>query len=143
MKIDSAGILFVCGSKCLLTHSTNSKRIGSWMPPKGALENGETPELAAIRETQEEIGWRVKGVDLKDYFDVLYTKSNRVYKTVRVFVVQIENEDPDKNGPSLSKSGPLQLEEVDEVRWFNLQEIEVYALPRYVEGCQRAIKNLK
>lgn len=136
-QIDSAGILFVCSNKCLLAHSTNSKRVGSWMPPKGHLEPGESPELAAIREVREEIGWTVKGIDLKDYFDVEYKdRSGRVYKLVRIFVVQIENEDPDKNGPSLSKTGTLQLDEVDETRWFNREEVRVYALPRYVEGCE-------
>lgn len=134
-KIDSAGILFVCGDKCLLAHSTNSRRVGSWMPPKGHLELGESPEQAAIRETEEEIGWRIRGAFLKDYFDVFYTdKSGKLYKTVRVFVVKIENEDPNKNGPMLLQTKGLQAEEVDEIRWFKSSEIETFALHRYVEG---------
>ena len=140
MKIDSAGILFVCGEKCLLAHSTNSRRLGSWMPPKGHLELDESPEMAAIRETEEEIGWLVRGTDLNEYFDVFYTdRANRLYKTVRVFVLRIENEDPNKNGPKLKSTKQLQKEEVDQIKWVHKDEVETYALPRYVESIKKVI----
>lgn len=31
-------------------------RLGKWDLPKGKLENGETPEAAALREVEEECG---------------------------------------------------------------------------------------
>ena len=137
-KIDSAGILFVCNDECLLAHSTNSRRVGSWMPPKGHLENDESPEQAAIRETEEEIGWRVRGAFLKDFFDVFYTDRNgKLYKTVRVYVVRIEDKDPDNNGPLLLKTKDLQKEEVDEIRWCTRVDVEKLALPRYVDGIKK------
>jgi 8-oxo-dGTP pyrophosphatase MutT (NUDIX family) len=137
-KIDSAGVLFVCNGRCLLAHSTNSRRVGSWMPPKGHLEFGESPEQAAIRETEEEIGWRIRGAFLKDYFDVFYTdKSGKLYKTVRIFVVKIENEDPNKNGPMLIKTSDLQKEEVDEIRWIDAKDVKTFALHRYVDGISK------
>lgn len=133
MKIDSAGILFVCGKRCLLAHSTSARRIGSWMPPKGHVELGESIEQAAIREVEEEIGWSIKGAFLKDYFDVHYDdRKGKIYKTVRIFVVRIENEDPDKNGPHLKRIGELQTDEVDEIRWCTSDEVRTLALPRYV-----------
>jgi 8-oxo-dGTP pyrophosphatase MutT (NUDIX family) len=131
--IDSAGILFVCGNKCLLAHSTSARRLGSWMPPKGHIEQGESVEQAAIREVEEEIGWRIRGAFLKDYFDVHYDdRKGKIYKTVRIFVVKIENEDPTQNGPMLQRIGELQREEVDEIRWCNADEVKTLALPRYV-----------
>ena len=137
-KIDSAGILFVCGNECLLAHSTNSRRVGSWMPPKGHLEFGESPEQAAIRETEEEIGWRVRGAFLKDFFDVFYTdRSGKLYKTVRVYVVRIEDKDPDNNGPLLLKTKDLQKEEVDEIRWCTAVDVDRLALHRYVSGIKQ------
>ena len=140
--IDSAGVLFVCGDECLLAHSTNSRKVGSWMPPKGHLEFGESPEQAAIRETEEEIGWRLRGAFLKDYFDVFYTdKSGKLYKVVRVFVVRIEDKNPDKNGPMLSKVAGLQKEEVDEIRWCDLVDVERLALHRYVPGILNQLKS--
>jgi 8-oxo-dGTP pyrophosphatase MutT (NUDIX family) len=134
MKIDSAGILFICGTKCLLAHSTSSRRVGSWMPPKGHLEPGESIEQAAIREVEEEIGWSVRGAFLKDFFDVPYIdQSGKLHKTVRIYVVRIENEDPEKNGPMLRRTGDLQREEVDQIRWCNIEDVKLLALPRYVD----------
>ena len=138
--IQSAGILFVHGNRCLLAHSTSSRRIGSWMPPKGQVEPGESLEVAAIRETEEEIGWKVTHVDGSRYFDVPYVdRKGRTYKTVRCFVLEIESEDPDKCGPHLKKVRGLQVEEVDEIRWFNAKEVEVYALPKWT---QLILKNI-
>jgi 8-oxo-dGTP pyrophosphatase MutT (NUDIX family) len=135
MKIDSAGILFVCRDRCLLAHSTSARRFASWMPPKGHLEDGESIEQAAIREVKEEIGWEVKGAFLNDSFDILYNdRKGKIYKTVRIFVVRIENQDPDKNGPFLRRIGDLQREEVDEIRWCNSEEVAKLALPRYTEA---------
>lgn len=39
-----------------------SFRSGNWSIPGGAVDRGETPEKAAIRETLEEVGVRVKNV---------------------------------------------------------------------------------
>ena len=142
--IDSAGILFICNERCLLAHSTNSRSIGSWMPPKGHIEPGESIEKTAIREVEEEIGWSIRGAFLKDYFDVFYTdRKGNLYKTVRIYTVQIENEDPDKNGPMLKRIGGLQKEEVDAIRWYTHDEVAKMALPRYVDGIQKALKNIK
>jgi len=139
--VDSAGILFICGDRCLLAHSTNSKWTGSWMPPKGHVEFGESIEQAAIREVEEEIGWQIKSVFLKDSFDVKYIDSKgKLYKLVRIFVVRIENEDPNKNGPMLKQVGTLQMEEVDRIQWFTKTEIKTKALSRYVEGITTAMK---
>jgi len=141
MKIDSSGILFVCGEKCLLAHTTSARRLSSWMPPKGHLEEGESIEQAAIREVAEEIGWSIRGAFLKDFFDVEYTdRKGKLYKTVRIFVVRIENEDPDKNGPMLMRIGDLQREEVDQIRWCNVDEVVELALPRYVEHILKTLK---
>jgi 8-oxo-dGTP pyrophosphatase MutT (NUDIX family) len=35
-----------------------------WEVPAGGVESGETPAQAAIRETEEETGWRPDGVEL-------------------------------------------------------------------------------
>ena len=132
--ITSAGILFVCGERCLLAHSTNSRWINSWMPPKGHVEPGESIEQAAIREVEEEIGWSIRGAFLKDYFDVHYTDSRgRVYKTVRCYVVKIENEDPTENGPMLKSIGGLQKEEVDRIEWCTRDEVRKKALYRWID----------
>lgn len=45
----------------LLNHS----KLGKWLPPGGHIEEDETPDEAAIRETLEETGWKVE--ILEDY----------------------------------------------------------------------------
>jgi hypothetical protein len=52
--LQAAGILFVdeTGRILLCQRADN----GAWAPPGGKLEQGETPEQAAVRECQEELG---------------------------------------------------------------------------------------
>ena len=140
-KVDSSGILFVCNGKCLLAHSTNSRWNNSWMPPKGHVEDGESIEAAAIREVEEEIGWKLRGVFLKDYFDVKYIdKKGKLYKLVRCFVVRIENEDPSKNGPMIKVIGSLQKSEVDRIEWFDSEAVKTKALYRCIEPITEILK---
>jgi len=142
--VKGAGILFICNNRCLLAHSTNARRTGSWMPPKGHVEPGESLEQTAIREVEEEIGWRLRGVFLKDFFDIDYTDNRGVvYKRVRIFVVRIENEDPNKNGPMLIKIGELQKSEVDEIRWCDENDVKSLILPRYKDEVIGYLKNIK
>ncbi len=130
--IHSAGILFTCKGRCLLAHSTNSRRIGSWMPPKGQVEEGESLEVTAIREVEEEIGWRITHIDPSHFFDVPYIdQKGRTYKTVRCYVMELESENPEMCGPHLKRVSELQREEVDEIRWFNEEEVKIYALPKW------------
>jgi 8-oxo-dGTP pyrophosphatase MutT (NUDIX family) len=49
----SAGGLVVAGERILLISTQNGKR---WQLPKGHIEDGETPEEAAVREVREETG---------------------------------------------------------------------------------------
>jgi hypothetical protein len=79
-----------------------------------------------------------------NFFDVQYTdRKGKLYKTVRIFVVRIENENPDDNGPMLKRIGDLQKEEVDTIKWFNHDEVATMALPRYVNAIQSVLKNNK
>ena len=56
--IEAAGILLKSGNSILLIkRSADSDMPGTWCFPGGKIEEGETPLDAAIRETQEEIGF--------------------------------------------------------------------------------------
>ncbi|MBP6898862.1 MAG: NUDIX domain-containing protein [Burkholderiaceae bacterium] len=67
MKALSCGILVLHGEgergELLLCHVTGAWH---WDIPKGGVERGETPQAAALRETQEECGLDLSGAPLLD-----------------------------------------------------------------------------
>ena len=84
-----------------------------WSLPKGHIEEGETPEQAAIREVAEETGITssiTKSLGVIDFWFMAGGK--RIHKTVHHFMF-------------LEVGGTLlaQESEVDEVSWFPLSEI--------------------
>ncbi len=84
-----------------------------WSLPKGHIEEGETPEQAAIREVAEETGITssiTKSLGIIDFWFMAGGK--RIHKTVHHFMFT-------------EVSGVLtpQVSEVDEVSWFPLNEI--------------------
>ena len=91
---------------------STGKRI-LWSLPKGHIEEGETPEQAAIREVAEETGITssiTKSLGVIDFWFMAGGK--RIHKTVHHFIFA-------------EVSGELtpQVSEVDEVSWFPLPEI--------------------
>ena len=84
-----------------------------WSLPKGHIEEGESPEQAAIREVAEETGITssiTKSLGIIDFWFMAGGK--RIHKTVHHFMFT-------------EVSGVLtpQVSEVDEVSWFPLNEI--------------------
>ncbi|CAB4587172.1 MAG: NUDIX domain-containing protein [Actinobacteria bacterium] len=84
-----------------------------WSLPKGHIEEGETPEQAAIREVAEETGITSaisRSLGVIDFWFMAGGK--RIHKTVHHFLFS-------------EVSGELmaQISEVDEVSWFPLEEI--------------------
>lgn len=66
--IRAAGILFLCGGSALfLRRGPVGDHAGEWALPGGKLEDGETQEQAAIRETVEETGFDVLPVALRPW----------------------------------------------------------------------------
>ena len=61
----AANIILVKDGKILLLLRSGGWKTGSWGPPGGGLEKGETPEQGAARETFEESGLRTRPGDLK------------------------------------------------------------------------------
>lgn len=66
-ELYEAKIPFV-GVGCIVTRADGKLLLvrnhgGGWSPPGGHLDFGETPEAGAVRETLEETGVRVRGVE--------------------------------------------------------------------------------
>ena len=91
-----------------------------WSLPKGHIEEGETPEAAAIREVAEETGITSEISRELGVIDFWFMASGkRIHKTVHHYLFK-------EVGGSLAP----QVTEVDEVRWFPLEEIvELLAYP--------------
>ena len=90
----------------------SGKRI-LWSLPKGHIEEGETPEQAALREVQEETGIESiieKSLGVIDFWFMAGGK--RIHKTVHHYLFR-------ESGGLLA----AQETEVDEVAWFPLEEI--------------------
>ena len=84
-----------------------------WSLPKGHIESGETPEEAAIREVAEETGIQseiLRELGVIDFWFMAGGK--RIHKTVHHYLFK-------EVGGTLAP----QVTEVDEVRWFTLNEI--------------------
>ena len=91
-----------------------------WSLPKGHIEEGETPEQAAIREVAEETGIQSEIARELGVIDFWFMAGgNRIHKTVHHYLF-------------IEVGGELapQITEVDDVGWFPLNEIvELLAYP--------------
>ena len=70
-----ANVILVDDGKILLLLRAGGWKSGSWGPPGGGADQGETPKQAAVRETYEESGLRVKSADL----DLLIQRTKHDY----------------------------------------------------------------
>jgi len=132
----SAGILFILDNKALLAHSTNSRWWNSWMPPKGHVEDGESLQQTAARETREEIGWDIDPKHLKESFMVEYMKKNNVWKQIHIFPVYLSS----TNDERVKIIGDLQKDEVDAIEWMDHDMIIKRSNRGYVAHILTAIK---
>lgn len=129
----SAGIAIICQGKMLLCHSTSAKWFGSFMPPKGSIEEGESEAEAACRETLEEVGIDIKPEMLGEKHTIKYLRGISLYKEVYIFEYRIESLDKIGLGGEIIPEEMLQLEEIDEAKFMDKEEASVRILPRYKE----------
>jgi ADP-ribose pyrophosphatase YjhB (NUDIX family) len=76
-----AGSIPEWGDQILLCRRAIEPRYGLWTLPAGFMENGETTEQAALRETWEEAGARVEIINLYSLFSIPHI--NQVYMLFR------------------------------------------------------------
>jgi 8-oxo-dGTP diphosphatase len=84
-------------------------RYDDWSLPKGKADPGETPELTAIREVEEETG--VRADVIAPLAEIEYAVSTGRRKVVRYFAMRHRSETPF-----------VPNEEVDEIRWLTTED---------------------
>ncbi|MDZ7878164.1 MAG: NUDIX hydrolase [Saprospiraceae bacterium] len=103
----AGGVVFNAKGEVLLIY-----RLKTWDLPKGKIDKGETPEIAAVREIQEETG--LDKVDLGDFICHTYHtyehKGKRVLKKTHWFAMQTAEE----------KLTPQYSEDIELAEWRDL-----------------------
>lgn len=107
-----------------------NKDAGAWMIPKGAIEPGEAPVEAALREFEEETGTRLSSVPFP-----LATIRQAGGKTVEAFAIEGDMDSSAVRSNHFEvewppRSGRLQsFPEVAEARWMTIANARAMMLP--------------
>ena len=72
------------GDRILLCKRAIEPRLGCWTPPAGFMENGESTEEAALRETLEEANARVEIGDLYSMLSVPHVNQVHIFYRARL-----------------------------------------------------------
>jgi len=104
-----SGVIIDRGGRLLLLRRAIEPRRGTWTFPAGYMEIDETAEQAAIRETEEEVGLKVKAGPLVGVY------SRPAPEGPGVLIVVFQGRQP---------RGRVKIgHEVLETRWFDLDDI--------------------
>ena len=102
--------------KILMVEVCNLEKKTVWTFPKGHLEKNETPYQAAIREVQEETGWKCrKPSRFKQVFQKIYYEFKRGEELIKKEVIWFLMEPIEKKG----KPDP---DEILESKWFTIPQ---------------------
>lgn len=121
----SSGLVVIYDNKMLLCHPTNSPWWRTYSIPKGGVDKDEDILDAAIRETKEETGVKIKKSEIKsDESFIDYTnEKGKVYKRVYYWVVYLNRDVSDSFLP--------QFKEVDWVGFIDKTEAKKRIFGRF------------
>ena len=100
-------VLISKGDRILLEKRQHTHGAGTWGPPSGHIDYGETPEQTAMRETKEETGVTISEPKFRVVTNDVFEKEQKHYITVW-FEAQYVSGEPKVSAP----------EEESEVGWF-------------------------
>jgi 8-oxo-dGTP pyrophosphatase MutT (NUDIX family) len=113
LEFSAGGLVFDDAGRVLLIRARDLRQQPVWTLPKGALQAGESSAEAALREVQEETGYRCEMVRELSTITYWFRRDGRaIRKTVRWFLMR-----------PLEKVGEHD-HEVDEVAWADRTEAQ-------------------
>jgi 8-oxo-dGTP pyrophosphatase MutT (NUDIX family) len=123
----SAGIAIIYDGRILLAHPTKGNK-KSWSIPKGKVEEGETLEEAACRETSEELGITIEPDKLKNKKVIVYNNriSNEEHKKLYYYIHRIKSLDEIGLRNTTVPKSQLEKDEIDEARFMYKTEADDY-----------------
>ena len=121
----AAGLVVIQDNKILLVHPANAPWWGTYSIPKGGVDKREDPIEAAIRETYEETGIKIKRKHIREGGVVDYKNDKgKIYKRVYYFLAY-----PKK--PIDKSSFKPQYKEVDWVGFLSKEEAKKRIFGRF------------
>lgn len=127
-KEKSCGTIIIENNKVLLIQQTDN----AWGFPKGHVENNETEQETAIRETKEETNLDVEIISNKKYI-INYKINNEIDKKVIFFLAK-------KTSDKIKK----QDEEIKNIKWVDLnQAFEIITYENTKDLYKEVLKDIK
>lgn len=106
------GVLVIKDDKILLGKRKNAHGEGSWAPPGGHLEFGETIEQCAVRELLEETGLVAETVCTLNWVENVFEEEQKHYITFFVLVDQFSG-----------KPKALEVHKTEKWEWFGFDSL--------------------
>jgi 8-oxo-dGTP diphosphatase len=124
--IVGVAVLVRHGEQVLLTHRKGSHGAGTWAPPGGHLDMGESYEDCAIREVREETGVTISEPRFLAVTNDIFVDEGRHYATIWL-EAQVEASEARVNSPR----------EMSELGWFDWDDLpqpQFLPLENYLAG---------
>lgn len=106
------GVIILDGTKILLGKRKNAHGSGTWSPPGGHLEFGETPQECARREVLEETGLTINKITAGPYTNDFFQQEQKHYITL-FMVAQYAGGNPELLEPNKCESW----------QWFDVNQL--------------------
>lgn len=92
-QVSAGGVAFRSGASGIEIVIIAMNPSGRWQLPKGLIDQGETPEIAALREVREEAGIDTELVALVDMIDYWFISDwdeirRRIHKQVHFYLLR-------------------------------------------------------
>lgn len=78
----AVSVLIMHENRILLEKRQHAHASGTWGPPTGHIDFGETPEQTAVRETREETGLTISNVSFRAITNDVFTDEHDHYVTI-------------------------------------------------------------